>query len=381
MCISKLFNIEGVECPLSDKKTESNSENSLTKEIETTIEQLSHLSISSEREGLPEKRASEIDSIFSKCQEEQSSFFLSQTPKKWHSLRRMGGRITICLSKGAGIEKNIIYIFLNKVSGKCLIGKTEQSFRERMCGYKAEFNRGVAIDSEFMSDVKSKPSNFRVGILYQLKPLEDIDLIEDGFIQHYLKDGKLLYNQKKGGGGGRAKLAELPSCYAIPAGEGFLSPEKNYRVIRCKSGVSLDTSPGFYRSIQSERLRAREAGRVFGHVYRYKRLDDEIVTRYIGMSGVAEERVPRHCWDAKRLDSKFYRDLEEHPEQFEANILPVQFIDPNRLTSEERVNYIFFEKLGEVEDFFIEKAKENGLVYNGSKGGGGPRARSLCQLS
>ncbi|MFI5343469.1 MAG: hypothetical protein ACHQUC_04535 [Chlamydiales bacterium] len=387
MITSKLFNVDKYEYPLSEeslnkaihKEIESDSEHSLTDDLtqEIRTDQLSLLSISS----VESDWISNIHSIFSKSQEEQRSFFLSQTPQKWYPLNRVRRKIWLCLSGGAGKEDNIIYIFHNKILDKYLIGKTEQTFRKRMSRYRTAFNGKESIGSEFISDVKSEPSNFQVGILYRLKPTEDIDLIEDGFIQHYLKEGKLLYNKKKGGGGGRARLAELPSCYAIPVREGFLSPEKNYRVIRGKSGVSLDVSPGFYKSIQSGRSHARQEGRVFGHVYRYKRVNNATVTRYIGMSGVAEERVPKHCWDAKRrLNSTFYQDLETYPEQFEANILPVEFIDPNHLTAKERANFVFFEKLGEVEDYFIDQAKGDGLVYNESKGGGGPRARSLCQL-
>lgn len=371
MLVNKIFNGNVNQPPLTEIAL-----------VEKSTIEVEPVDSTPEESELSRDRVSDINSIFSRSLEEQGSFFLSQTPAKWFSFKRVGGQIRMCLSKSSLSEKNIIYIFHDVTFDKYLIGKTEQTFHGRMSQYSTKINGSDSSDSEFISAVRRRPSRFKVAILYRLKPAEDIDLIEDGFIQHYLRAGKQLYNQRKGGGGGRAKAAELPSFYAIPAVEGFLSPDKSYPVIRTERGLSVDASPGFKENIQRGRSLAKREGKPFGHIYRYKReREDQTVIRYVGMSGVVEKRVPQHCSNAKRHNSKFHRDLNKHPEQFGVNILPIEYIDPKSLTPEERENFIFFNKLGDVEDFLIEKARGHGRVYNSQgKGGGGPRASSLCQV-
>lgn len=324
-----------------------------------------------------------VDTIFSKSLCAQRDFFLSQAPSEWFKLAKKNKKITIQMPEGKGFEKNVIYIFQDKVTGKSLIGKTEQVFRRRMSQYCSQFNRPQGKCSNFIKDVQLSPQRFRVGILYQLKSGENIDQVEAAFIHHYREAGRPLYNQVGGGGGGRAKSAELPSFYAIPKTEGFPSPPKKYKVERINDKVRLLTSPGFRTKINQGRIKAQRDGRVFGHIYYYKRnLKDEKVKRYIGMSGVAESRVPQHCYNSQRKEGEFYQELATFPDEFEANVLDIEYINPNSLSPGSRERYDFFDNLGDAEEAVIQIARENGEVYNDdARGGRGTRARSMCAKS
>lgn len=326
------------------------------------------------------------------------AFFLRQVPKEWCSLRRVkNGRIKISIPVYLRKVKNLIYIFKNKKTNTCLIGKTGMTFSKRISGYITEFNREGSenkvkriMTKAFLVDVKTNPENFAVGILYKLKPKEDLDLCESLFIKHK-KTLCHLYNENQGGGGGMCHSEEADGNYAImhPKLTPF-TPAKYYPIVRDSKGcIRPQLTPGFYAKVEEIREGLDESQEF---LYVIKNLTNEM--RYIGVTGVKNPltRIMQHCYQAEYFDSThkkydpaytggaLHPALAANPHEFGCGLMPIRSIA--QISPKKRKNYLTLEKIAKVEKYAI--ATKQSLVtqngYNCNGGGGGPIAKSASKL-
>lgn len=318
--------------------------------------------------------------------DEEAEYFLNQEPKDWYSFyRNETGSIKIDLTD-CPVNKRIIYIFRNKITGRCLIGRTGVGLAKRVQTYMRRFNK---VGSEnrvkeegtkaFLVDVKNNPANMEVGILHYLKSKENASHFERRFIQCKRTKGA-VYNENEGGGGGYSHGEEVQTEYAIPKAEKIpLTPDRYYSFTRKENGdIRLQLTPGFDKRVTDM---ASKLEPTQGFIYVAKHLDTG--QRYTGLTHVPKSRLRGHGYKAQSLDpqhpthnpartgSLFHRALVREPDQFVVGLMPIiskENIPPNELD-----NYDVVKGIGQAERHTMtvkhSHVSEGGL--NVLRGGGG----------
>lgn len=323
---------------------------------------------------------------------DQAHFFTFLEPQQWHPVERTSaGLIKFSLPKELRTIKRLIYIFRNKAKECYLIGKTGGSLNQRMSSYASVFNAPHSDEmakkegrKSFLRDMKAHPEHFEIGILYELKPEEDLDELEILFIDY---KGMLLdlYNDHRGGGGGLAHDEEEPAPYAVPKkGIQLFTPEKYYPYAKDEEGrIRPQLTPGFWERMSNYRSQMQETQEF---AYSVKKLDTE--ERYIGVSAAPDRRSREHGYaaeyfdtesekyDPSRTDGFLHPSMASDPEQFAFGILPLKSVE--KIEPGELDDYVQLPTIGKVEQYLIEQKQtlfgQQGFNANG--GGGGPIARS-----
>ncbi|CUI16028.1 Conserved hypothetical protein [Candidatus Protochlamydia naegleriophila] len=322
-----------------------------------------------------------------KISQERLRFFTDKEPEQWFSLFSSENKITATIPSQIGRIKKLIYVFRNTENNKLLIGKTGQSFSDRLSGYKQAFNSDeVDLDEqEFIADVRKNPGQFEVGILHALTEEEDLNAFETQFID--CKEAVCsLYNRRKGGAGGLARSEEKPTFYAIPK-DCPITPVKRYPYKTNKNGqIRLQLTPGFHRTVK--KLSSSRTSPAQGFLYSIKSISSE--KRYVGgtMQESPSDRLKQHGYGAEvyhseneeKFDPKakggaLHPAMGKNPLDFTAGFLPIRY-DVESMSDEEKEKYHIVTTLGEAERKTIELV--GSLVskkgFNCNKGGGGPIA-------
>ncbi|MCE2983666.1 MAG: hypothetical protein LW832_08890 [Parachlamydia sp.] len=305
-------------------------------------------------------------------------FYIEQQPANWYPLEKINGKIKISLPKEVKTKANLIYIFRNKETGQLLIGKTGTTFAKRLGNYMNAFNNKSKDFSEggFVQDVQKNPTLFEVGMLYPLQAGEDLNEMEENFID-CLSLEKPLYNQRKGGAGGLARTEELPTEYAVPKQN--LSPSKYYPCREVNGKIRPDFSPTFHRTVSQVEASKKDPSQ--GCLYVFKNVKTN--EKYIGAT-TQENKVNRlfqHCYLAEKFnpnnkkkyqpdlqDGMFHPALGSSPTDFAVNFIPIKY-DVSAIPLKELKNYAIVTSLGKAETAAIKASK---LLLNCRMGGGGP---------
>lgn len=351
--------------------------------------QKSSLAIQTTPKKIKEKK--EGHPLNEKVNQAMAEFLGKQSPAQWLPLfRNAKGKIKYLSPSRLENVKRIIYIFKNKVKDCYLIGKTGQTFMKRSYHYFSLFNRPGSEErvkrkgtKNFLCDVKADPEHFEMGILYVLKPEEDINFFEKEFIENYRQRHLQLYNENRGGGGGLAHAEENLSAYAVPKPRGiqWITPEKYYPYRRNKKGHILPCfTPGF-REKMKEMKENMEEGQIF--IYVIKQLTNN--KRYIGYSGDPETRANYHgyqsgyCdpknkkkYDPARKSGRLYPAIAENPEEFGIGLLPIK--SEKSISSHQKKQHRSFQGIGNMEKYAIKikKSLYTQHGFNSNRGGGGP---------
>lgn len=331
-------------------------------------------------------------------QDEEALFFL-QEPKEWYQLRRnKRAVIQAVLPSSVKKVKNLIYIFRNREKKRYLIGKTGGLLSKRIAGYIAKFNAPesekkvkAAMSKAFLIDVKQHPEHFDIGILYVLKPGEDLDFFETRFVK-YKRTLHELYNVREGGGGGMVHSEEAPTTYAIikPKVSPF-TPQKYYPFRKDKRGcIRPQFSPGFHKKVKELRADSKD---LQGFLYVIKNLEEEM--SYFGVTTLEDPsiRLKQHAYQAEYCDPQhekydpsrksghLHPAMAANPQQFGCALMPVE--SPENINPNDIDRYVLLQGIDEVEKHAIKLKKS--LVtqhgYNGNGGGGGPIARRVTKLA
>jgi hypothetical protein len=132
------------------------------------------------------------------------------TPARSYPLfRSPSGTIHVALTptgKKLLQEQTVLYRFKESGQEKRLIGTSDQG-KGRLSSYVSGFNCPIADRSQLAQDVRERPEQFTFGIIRPLPRDEDPKGAETEAIvaQDSIGQG---YNQRKGGGGGRARPAQ-----------------------------------------------------------------------------------------------------------------------------------------------------------------------------
>ncbi|WP_068467151.1 hypothetical protein [Candidatus Protochlamydia phocaeensis] len=345
------------------------------------------------------------ESVLNQSLEDQEDFFTSHEPEQWFPLKIKKGRgggekIAIEIPANLKRVKRLIYVFRNKATDPetLLIGKTGSTFQSRMSRYATLINTGISKsfseeekeeNKQFVQDIKNNLAQFEVGLLYALQPDEDLNAFESKFIEH---KGAIhpLYNQRKGGAGGLARSEEKPTTYGIPQiGEPF-TPPKRYPVRLDEEGrIRIQFTPGFDRYVKQLQDSMVDPEHQ-GWIYSYKKKGTS--RHYCGGTGQRKpgNRGRQHCYAAEVFQSKnkkkynpdkkdgiFHPALGTNPEEFEFNVLPIFYGNPEALSqsdSVEKTEYVFFSSLAAAEDFASQHKESYTKGFNKYKAGGGPIA-------
>ncbi|MBA2369039.1 MAG: hypothetical protein H0V82_08470 [Candidatus Protochlamydia sp.] len=321
-------------------------------------------------------------------------FYKEKEPEHWIPITiNKAKKIEFTIPKELASIKNIIYIFRNKKNGRLLIGKTETKYSQRMSSYKTAFNSDLTkipkkiTDKNFVTAVKENPTHFELGILYALKTGDVLNQMETNFINFKLAGGHSLYNQRKGGAGGRSRTEEQETTYAIPK-DGPFSPKKYYPFHENEEGkIRLLLSPGFYKNVNE--LKNSRIDEDQGFLYVIKELDTG--SKYNGATTQEnpEDRINQHLYKAQNhnphhknyipnlKDGVVHPKIGKNPTNYGANVLPVIY-DITNIPQEERNNYHISKTLSEAEITAIKlnKALVSQGGFNCNSGGGGPIGES-----
>lgn len=161
---------------------------------------------------------------------------VSTPPRKYPFLKKSDGSFYVPLSPKAKKVNNFIYRIKNHTSGTSYVGKCSNRFAKNVSRYVSAINNPAKDTTKFGADVRAGET-FTIGILYKIKPGEDINQEE----VRWIKQKKLvdkLYNITKGGNGGRS-IARAASTKKITAAtmdalfrKVYKSPERKIRLFK-----------------------------------------------------------------------------------------------------------------------------------------------------
>lgn len=337
-----------------------------------------------------EDHSEEPEKKIRKIMKKSFSFFQTQKPKKWYSVYRTeGGTIAIALESSVRKIEKLIYIFHNTKKNCVLIGKTGMTFGKRCGSYQKEINdekNEKIIEKSgrqiFLEDIRKNPGHFQIGILYKLTEEEDLDDFESRFIQSKQKL-HTLYNDNKGGGGGRVHGEESEMVYTVPnPATALITPTKYYPYKKDEEGhIRPQFTPGIKEFSKLEQNPSFYVIKSLGSPEK----------RYVGISINPVRRAREHGYHAEASDPEnekydphhntglLHPALAEYPENFFFGLLPVKRIEettPTRLKQTIQLTGI-----SAVESFLIEQKEalstQNG--FNSNKGGGGPISRKVTR--
>ncbi len=322
-----------------------------------------------------------------KCPSEE--FFSKLEPSLWMPIKKNDrNNFTVDMPKDISRQSKLIYIFKNFRDNKVLIGKTGGELRKRINSHLTIINQyqagDVSKETEFVRDLSARCKDFALGILYQLKSDEDINLCEDTAVKAKIKF-HLLYNQKSGGGGGIPRSEEIPSHFSIPANPKEPVSPPSYSRIRIDQNGRI--RPEFSELIVFEDITNKTC------FYQFKNARDP-TKRYIGVTNQFKKRILEHCYSSeehcKKNEKKFFADnkgsrfhkaLGKKPQEFLVGLIPVSQDDPEKMSPNSRANRIFFTNSGDTEKALIRRKRalfsDGGLNQN--EGGGGPTSSQLLE--
>lgn len=392
----KLFDDEDEDEPDESSYYDGSLNTSFTEEHPYSSEEVSYSPVFSEDKGFDLKEEDMVidskEEVFTAeveaLEDESTRFFTDKEPEQWFSLfLGIDNKITVNIPGQIGQIAKLIYVFKNTENNKLLVGKTGQTFSERLSGYKQAFNSEVVDldEKEFIADVRKNPEQFRVGILHALVGEEDLNDFETRFID--CKGAMYaLYNKRRGGAGGLARSEEEPTYYAIPK-DCPMTPPKRYPYKTNEEGqIRLALTPGFNRTVK--KLSDSRTSPAQGFLYSIKSVSSG--KRYVGgtMQLRPADRLRQHGYNAEvfypenegkfnpnATDGALHPAMGENPLDFTAGFLPVRY-DVEDMSEEEKAKYYIVSTLGDAERKTIEAVgsliSQNG--FNCNKGGGGPIA-------
>lgn len=308
-------------------------------------------------------------------------------PKEWYSFYlNENGEVSIKLPKDIANEKNVIYVFKYKVDGKLLIGKTHQQLSKRLNKYLFNIKYSNKKSSFFYQDIKSNPDMFSFGILYKLKPEENIDQVERACIIQK-RNVVELYNENDGGGGGVAHSVHAASRVLIPDPKKMpkiLTPRKYYPVEKDEETgrIRVKFSPGLYKELKERRKQKRSRQ---PELYKAVNIENGMV--YVGSSVDLPRRTGEHTraaefhdpdnakFDPSKKGGEFRKALGQTPENFKIGLLRPLLMTPPKTRNCENA-FIVANTPAEAEKACIEVYDcvfPKG--YNMNAGGGGPLPR------
>jgi hypothetical protein len=342
-------------------------------------------------------RASTSEEISSteKLNPEQVDFFTHTQPSEWFPLScNEEGRIKISLPHPINKTKRLIYVFRNREKNCLLIGKTGGTFASRCSQYESFINNQESEKivakkgrSSFLRDIKDHSEHFDVGILYELKPGDDINFFETLFID-FKKEVCSLYNDHRGGGGGLSHDEEIPTDYAIPAETKLFTPEKYYPYSKEEGKIRPQFTPGFIKRMESLSQEMGET-QAFAYVVKHQKTSE----RYIGVTNDPKRRATEHAYKAEYFDpehDKFdperqtgllHKAMGENPDQFAFGVFPLRSME--KIPEGERVNFVELATIDKVEKYIIELKESHHTAhgFNANFGGGGPISNSVKKLT
>lgn len=267
-------------------------------------------------------------------------------------------------------EKRVIYCLVNTVSQTCLVGETGSSLKKRFSNYKAKFNNPdyqpvSSKKRQLLEEIRENPHHFKLMVIDKVPLDSDISQKEKDWIQQ-IQSITSVYNDNKGGGGGRAHGEEKEFSYAVPL-RGPLTPEKNHPI-----GIGPTTA---------RRLDFGEETDSSLPVQFYRIKDVSQPSRvYVGVSGNPRRRFREHVRNAKKSPKKATRLVKALKDKgdFVFGIYPI--LNGKTIPCEKRSDFTFFSSAGEVEKHLIEVKSSCDQGLNSNKGGGGSLPRLACFL-
>ncbi len=326
--------------------------------------------------------------LFAELTERDIQQFTYQEPLQWCQMSRNStGRIIMVIPHELQNIRELIYLFKNKEKDRYLIGKTGDTFKNRMSKYVSWFNQSKTKAKKpgrlsFIQDIRKHPEDFEVGILHQAQAqdLFNLEELETLFIACKRKVYD-LYNDNEGGGGGLAHTAETPTTYAIPKPQtASYTPVKYYPYKKDEDGnTRLQLTPGVKSRIKELRKNMEDTQEF---VYVIKKIDTE--ERYIGVSGDPEKRGQQHAYASEYFDPEhpkydpdhggglLHPAIAENPELFGWGLLPIQSVES--IPEDQRKNYVLLNSIAEVEKFSIQFKQSlfSQHGFNCTRGGEGP---------
>lgn len=258
--------------------------------------------------------------------------------REWYSFMvNEEGKVKLKLPPEVKNIHSLIYVIRNREKQRYLIGETGQTLQGRISGYLTEINKK---DSEkrakepgkkdFLTDMKSNPTHFDVGIFYKACFREDIKRCEILVIEHQSKVWN-LYNDRAGGGGSLAHAVEEAVTYCIPKDPKY-TPEKYYSASRVSSGkVRFEFSPGF-----DERIRKVSMGTGSIQTFAYCIKNIRTGERYIGVTcdpharAYMHQLIPEYAdeslekYDPTKLTGVLHWEISKAPTDFAFGLFPLR---------------------------------------------------------
>lgn len=344
------------------------------------------------------KKLSVAQSVIASLTKEEKRLFLNQEPGEsdWVYLSQTAeGVIHIPLLENMKSMRKVIYIFqkiqkreetIEILGGQ--IGKTGDLVSSRINSYIRTLN-SKGKTSNFIRDVRSHPTSYRFGILYELSAEQVLDRFEIGFI-HIKKQKYPIFNKNRGGGGGSSRSEERATAYYIP-NHGFITPKKRYTAkVGDKGKIRFQYTPGFH-----ETLKQVEREKDFWQSTVYSILQISTGRRYIGTSGDIAKRGLQHCYFAEyafpeshkydlsvKLSGILHKAMGANPSDFSIGILPVHYKEPVHLSPASKKKVVKVLTVGEAEKLII---KATGTLaphgFNLHIGGNGSIKRQFSPLT
>jgi hypothetical protein len=129
---------------------------------------------------------------------------LLETPKKYHPVKKLKGRVTFELPEETAISKGNIYVIKQLSTGKRYIGYTGQTLAKRLASHSFQINHPKKDTRDSLYTLmREKPEDFVVGLLARHVLTKDLPSLEKAYIRK--KDAVAQgFNQNQGGGGSMA---------------------------------------------------------------------------------------------------------------------------------------------------------------------------------
>ncbi len=275
-------------------------------------------------------------------------------------------QIQIDLSLDASKFKRVIYCFTNHTNGKRLIGATDD-FVQRMKSY--QLPEKLEFDVRYGDQVS-------VTILQKVSNSDDIDKLEDDYIQFYdsINNG---YNQRKGGGGGTS--VERKSTETTPRTKRAIkkaiqelheTPEKSATLVRSPTSKKV--------RLKATELFKEDAKKSDIYFMRHT----EKKTEYVGTSQDIPKRLREHNFYINNTEnSKYKRKI--NPVHEKSSQSPEKMVI--KAIQTDKIKKRVFEETGntpssmELETGFIDHYNSYEKGDNKTRGGNGSMSKKVLK--